>query len=233
MGVEAKMIEAQNRYELALAYLQFLTNDNTITDVKNFQSIDVSTQQQTEPYKNRDDYKWMQYNVKTMKKKIDFDNSDAYPMIGAQVEYGYNDDKFTVSDISDHDYYLGAVGLSYNIFSGGTIKAKKEKAKLEYQKTQHYLHYMEDGIKLEVAKNILTLEAKRKILAQKEKALSLSDEVLVQATEMYKNQLINMSNLLMQQANQQKASAEKILAKYEETIAAAKLKLSLGQSLKQ
>ena len=91
---------------------------------------------------------------------------------------------------------------------------------------------MKDGIKLEVEKNILTLKAKEKVLNQKIKAQKLSDEVLEQSSQMYKNHLINMSNLLMQQANQQKASAETIMAKYEKSLAAAKLKISLGESLK-
>jgi hypothetical protein len=41
-----------------------------------------------------------------------------------------------------------------------------------------------------------------------------------------------MSNLLMQQANQQKANAQTIMAKYEKSLAAAKLKISLGESVK-
>ena len=36
----------------------------------------------------------------------------------------------------------------------------------------------------------------------------------------------------MQQANQQKANAEMILAKFEESLAAGILKVSLGESLK-
>ena len=60
----------------------------------------------------------------------------------------------------------------------------------------------------------------------------MAEEVLKQSQEMYKNSLINMTNLPQQQANAQKAEAEAILSKYEETIAAAKLKLSIGKSLK-
>ena len=85
---------------------------------------------------------------------------------------------------------------------------------------------------MEVEKNLLTLKTKQKILAQKIKAQSLSDEVLEQSSEMYKNHLINMSNLLMQQANQQKAQAQTILAKYELSVAAGNLKISLGEKLK-
>ena len=91
---------------------------------------------------------------------------------------------------------------------------------------------MKDGIKLEVEKNLLNLKAKEKIFNQKIKANNLSDEVLEQSQELYKNHLINMSNLLLQQANQQKANAEMILAKYEKSLAAGILKISLGENLK-
>jgi len=235
MGVDSKMIEAQNRYDLAISYLKFLTSNNSITDVNSFKSIDIDTTSlqtlQNDANTNRDDFSWMKYNVDTMKTKIDFDSSDNYPTIGAQVEYGYNDDSFSNID-SDKDYYMGAVGLSYTLFDGSINSAKKQKARIQYNKTKYYLDYMEDGIKLEVEKNMLNLKTKKKIFIQKEKANNLASQVLEQSQEMYKNHLINMSNLLMQQANQQKANAEMIFAKFEETLAAGVLKISLGQSLK-
>jgi outer membrane protein TolC len=235
LDVDAKMIEAKNRYELALSYLRFLTNDSKITDVGEFKSIQYDTtslqDMQQKAQEQREDLSWMKYNTQTMKTKIAFDSAEKYPMVGAMLEYGYNDD--SANNIkSDKDYYLGAVGLSYTIFDGKITKTKEQKAKIQYNKTQYYFNYMKDGVKLEVEKNLLTLKTKQKILAQKIKAQSLSDEVLEQSSEMYKNHLINMSNLLMQQANQQKAQAQTILAKYELSVAAGNLKISLGEKLK-
>ena len=236
MGVDTKMIEAENRYALAISYLKFLTSDDTITDVDGFQNINIDTKSldtlKNKAHKNREDFKWMKYNKDTMKTKIEFDSAYKYPMIGAQVEYGFNDNTLNPIDATDHDYYMAAVGLSYTIFDGSVSSIKQQKAKIEHRKTLHYFEYMKDGISLEVEKNMLTLQSKEKILTQKLKALNLADEVLEQSQEMYKNHLINMSNLLMQQANQQKSSAETILAKYEKTLAAAALKISLGQTLK-
>ena len=235
MGVDSKMIEAKNRYDLAISYLKFLTSDTSITDVKNFKNIDIDIKSlnllQVNANKNRDDFSWMKYNVDTMKTKIDFDSANNYPMIGAQLEYGNNDDTFNPVD-TDHDYYLGAVGLSYTLFDGSLTSIKKQKAKIQYNKTKYYLEYMKDGIKLEVEKNMLTLQAKKKIFIQKQKAQNLAEQVLEQSREMYKNHLINMSNLLMQQANEQKANAAMIFAKYEETLASAVLQISLGENLK-
>ncbi len=235
MGVDANIIEAKNQFDLAISYLKFLTSDDTITDVDGFKNIEVDstalTALQEKAKENREDYKWMKYNADTMKAKIDFDSADKYPMVGAQVEYGYNDDSFTVLSAADHDYYLAAIGISYTLFDGKISSNKEEKAKIEYNKTLNYFEYMDDGIKLEVEKNLLTLNTKEKILNQKIKAQNLADEVLEQSSEMYKNHLINMSNLLMQQAASQKASAETIMAKYEKSLQAALLKISLGDSL--
>ncbi len=236
LGVDAKMLEAQNRYELALSYLKFLTSDSSITDVHSFEEILIGSSAlptlQNQAHQNREDFKWMKYNTDTMRTKIDFDGADLYPMIGAQLEVGNNDNSFDSFD-GKHDYYLGAIGLSYTLFDADISSIKKQKAKIAYKKTQHYFEYMKDGIALEVEKNMLTLQTKRKVLIQKKKAQNLSNEVLTQSEEMYKNHLINMSNLLMQQANQQKSSAETIMAKYEQSMAAATLKISLGQTLKK
>ncbi len=235
MGVDASMIESKNRYDLAISYLRFLTSDKDISDVAEFKNIENKItnikQLQQKAQENREDFSWMKYNTETLKAKIDLEKSENYPKIGAQMEYGYNDNQMNNID-SEHDYYMGAIALTYNIFDGFVNSSKKEKAKIEYKKTKYYYEYMKDGIKLEVEKNILTLDAKQKILNQKIKANNLSDEVLEQSQELYKNHLINMSNLLLQQANQQKANAEMILAKYEKSLAAGTLKVSLGESLK-
>ncbi|MEA3288799.1 MAG: TolC family protein, partial [Campylobacterota bacterium] len=134
LGVDSKMIEAQNSFELAISYLKFLTNNQKITDVSGFKNltVDISSLEklQLKALQNRDDFKWMEHNTNTMKAKIEFDSADKYPVIGAQVEYGYNKDSFTVLDAGDHDYYMAAVGLSYTIFDGAVTRSKEQKAKI-------------------------------------------------------------------------------------------------------
>jgi len=236
MQVEAKTIEAKNRFALAIAYLKFLTSDNKISDVGDFKSVSLHSNTintlKNKVYANRDDFQWMKYNTQTMKSKIDFENAAKYPTVGVQVEYGYDDDTFHINNLHEKDYYMGAIGISYTLFDGGVASKKVRQAKIIYNQIINNFEYMKEGIKLEIEKNILTLKAKEKVLTQKIKAQKLSDEVLEQSSQMYKNHLINMSNLLTQQANQQKASAETIMAEYEKSLAAAKLKISLGESLK-
>ena len=174
----------------------------------------------------------MEYNTQTMKKKVDFDSSDKYPTVGAHVEYGFNDDQFSID--GDHDYYLAAVGLSYNIFDGGLNKIKKERAQLDYLKTKNYHEMMQDGIHLQVEKSFLELQTKEKTLSEKIETGRMSEEILEETVEIYKNNLnfrTNMMYLLMGLQSMMTAQADVIMSEYEKTIAAAELQLSLGRSL--
>lgn len=234
MGVDSSLIEAYNRYELALAYLRFLTADSELSDVSSFKSIqNPRLAKETliqKSYQQRDDLLFMEYTTKTLQKNVALQEAYRYPTVGAQIEYGYNDNQLNNLDQSN-DYYVAALGLSYTLFDGSINSAKVEKAKITFKKMQYNKAYMKDAIALEIEKNILTLEAKSKIFDQKVKANILFEEVLEQSQELYKNHLINMSNLLLQQANQQKANAEMILAQYEKSLAAGTLKISLGENL--
>ena len=136
MGVDSKMIEAKNRYELAISYLKFLTSDNTITDVSSFKNINISetslSSLQNNAINKRDDFQYMKYNTDTMKINIDYEKSSKYPTIGGQVEYGFNDNNFAID--GNHDYYLTAIGLSYTLFDGDIASKKFKKLKLNINK---------------------------------------------------------------------------------------------------
>jgi outer membrane protein TolC len=229
--VNAKLIEANNAYQLALAYLRFLSSDETITDVGAFENVTVLTKESLETLKqdallNREDFKWMDYNVKTMHNKVGFESADQWPMIGLQAKYGFSDDRITTNN--EKSYYLVGVGLSYTLFDGGKTRADAQKAKVEYLQTKNYYEYMRDGIALDVEKNFLTYQAKKAVIIEKQKSKEFSEEVVEHTTEMYKNGLTPMANLLLKEADAAKARAELIQAKYDEAMAAAELRLALG-----
>ena len=230
--VDAKMIEAKNQYNLALAYLRFLTGNSDITDVKDFKVIispnsDLANLQQ-EALKNRNDVKWMAENVQTMKKKVKMDNSVNYPTAGVHLEYGFNDDTLSVS--GDKDYYLLAANITYNFIDAGK-QEELQKSKIQAQQTALYYQHMQNGIKVDVEQKLLDLQAKTSIIKVKIKNKDLAHTVLNQYKEMYKNGLVNIAILLMKQADAQKADAELIKAKYDQAIAAASLELAIGSSI--
>ena len=207
-SVVAKIEEAQTKFRLAIAYLQFLTDDKTITDVEDFVSFNIEDDYlellQDNALKSRDDYEWMKLNTQTMRTKIDFDGADNLPIVGGHLEYGINNDEMDFDTAKDHDYYVAAVGLTYSIFDGSVVKAKKQKAKIDYLKTKNYFEYMKNGISLEVKKNYLDYQTQKSTLEQKKKTQNMAEDILLETEKMFANNLkfrTNMMYLLMQLQN--------------------------------
>lgn len=232
LNINSKLLEAQNKFNLALAYLKFLTSNDTISDVKELEKISFDLKDKNELYtlalNNRDELKMQEINKSAMKKNIEVTKSSNYPTIYSHLEYGFNDDKLTLD--TDKDYYMALIGLNYTIFDG-TRSIKNEQSKIEYKKANLDYEKFKEYLKLELEKALLNLESKQKILIEKLEAKSLAQEVFNQSNLMYKNQLIAMTNLLEQEANLRKNEAELIVAKYENSLALAKLALVLGQDI--
>ena len=91
--------------------------------------------------------------------------------------------------------------------------------------------YMEEGIALEVERNYKNLMTKRAVIQQKAKAEELAESVLTKAKLMYRNGLINMTELLIKEADALKARAELIKARYDEAMSAAEFYLAVGNRL--
>jgi len=230
--VDAKIIEAKNKYNLALAYLRFLTGNSEITDVQDFRVI-ISPESdlnilQKEALKNRNDIKWMAKNVQTMQKKVKMDSNIKYPTAGLHLEYGQNNDQPTLD--RNKDYYLLAANITYNFINAGD-EENLQKSKIQANQTALYFKHMQNGIKVDVEQKLLNLRAKTSIIDVKIKNKDLAHTVLNQYKEMYKNGLVNIAILLMKQAESQKADAELIKAKYDQAIAAAELELAIGSSI--
>ena len=235
-SINVKLQEAQTKFKLAIAYLQFLTGDKNIDDVGEMQhfapSSDVLANEQENAIGKRDDYAYMDYNVKTIREKIKFDSSDSKAMVGAHVEYGFNDDSANLS--FNKDYYLLAVGLKYTLFDGGINSAKRQKAMVDFKQVENYQNYMKEGIALEVKQHYENLKTENKTLEEKMEVASMSKSVLHEINEVYDNNLkfrTNMMYLLMQLETMIKAQADVAMARYNKSIAEASLKLAVGESL--
>jgi outer membrane protein TolC len=233
--VDAMLTEAKSKYQLALAYLRFLTDDEEINGVGDFKIIIPQNanlkELQNIALKNRNDLKWMKSNLQTMQKKIKFDKADKYPMVGAHLEYGWNDNQL-INISSDKDYYVVAAGLKWNIFDKAT-SAKVEKSKIEANQIALYYGYMKKGIKLDVEQKYLNYKAKAAIVKEKITNKELAEEILKKYTYMYKQGMINLTILLLKEAEARKARAELIKARYDEALAAAKLKEAIGDLVKE
>ena len=233
-NINSQLLEAQNNFQLALAYLGFLSSDDSIKDVEELENIYFKFPNEEELYakalEHRDEVKMQNIQVNATKKNIEIANSSYYPSVYSHLEYGYNDDKVTVD--SDKNYYIAMIGISLTLFDN-TRSIEKQKNKIEYQKASLNEEKLKDAIKLELKKAILNLETKEKVLAQKIEAKDLANDILNQAKLQYKNQLISMTTLLQQEANFRKNEALLIQARYEKSLALASLNLILGKNIKE
>lgn len=232
LNINSTLTEAKNNFNLALAYLKYLTSNENITDVENLENIYFDLKNFDELYNNaletRDEIKMQNITIEANKKNIDVQKGSYYPTVFSHLEYGVNDDRFTAS--KDKDYYIALVGISLTLFDSSR-SAYLEKSKIEHLKSTLDYEKLKDGIKLELEKAILDYKAKQEILKEKIEAKNLAFEVLNQANLQYKNRLISMTTLLSQEANFRKSESMLINAKYENSLALAKLNLVLGQNL--
>jgi outer membrane protein TolC len=234
LNTNSKLKEAKNRVLLSHSYLSFLIGVE-IDDVKNFEDVNISEINlniaQKEAINKREDFKYIDLNSQSLKKEIKIKQSDYFPKIGAHIEYGYSNDK--LKDFNNtQDFYMATVGLNIKIFDL-TRESKIEQSRIKYNKIMLQKEQFKDAIKLEVKENYLNYLSQKEILSEKIKAQTLAEDILLKSQEMYKNKLIKMTDLLIQQASLQKARAQTIMTKFELTFTKAKLKLSLGKSLKE
>ncbi|WP_044418447.1 TolC family protein [Halarcobacter anaerophilus] len=234
LNVQSKLTEARNKFNIAIAYLKFLTSQDNISDVQALKMIicedfDYSTLYNT-AISNRDDLKIVKEQEKSMEKNVQLSNSSYYPNIYSYLEYGFNDDKITFD--SNKDYYMGMLGIKYTLFDN-TRSIDKQKSKILLNKTALGLNHLKDAIKLDVQKALLNLKAKRKTFKEKKEAKQLANEVLEQSKLMYKNQLIPMTELLKQEAIYRENEASLIMANYELSLALARVNLVSGKSLRE
>ena len=234
LNVNSKLIEAQNNFDLALAYLRFLTSNENISDVGEIENLYFSLENQEELYKKalekRDEVALQNISIKANEKNIDIEKSAYYPQVFTHLEYGVNDDKFTTS--KDKDYYMALLGISLTIFDGSR-SALLEKAKLEELKAKLDFLKLKDGIKLELEKALLDYKSKQAVLKEKLEAKELANEVLNQAKLQYKNRLISMTTLLNQETNFEQSQTMLLAAIYENSLALGKLNLVLGENIKK
>ncbi|MGB1227455.1 MAG: TolC family protein, partial [Poseidonibacter sp.] len=209
-----------------------LTSNDKITDVKELKNIKIDNLDFNTLYKNalvnKNDLKMQKINTKIRKKNIEVSNSQFYPSVYSHLEYGFNDDKFTLSN--EKDYYNAVIGLKYTIFDN-TRNAEKEKKKIQYKKATLDYEKLKDYTKLQLQKVLLEFNSKQKVLKQKKEEVLLANDIYEQSMLMYKNHLIAITNLLEQEANLREKKAQLILAKYEKSLAKANIALISGSNL--
>merc|ERR1711879_906819 len=146
LNVQSNVTQAHNKFDIAIAYLKFLTSNENIEDVQGLKLFSTSTNNFETLYKqaisNRDDLKMLNYSKQGMQKNIHLNKSSYYPSIYSHLEYGFNDDKITFDN--DKDYYIGLLGIKYTLFDNKRAK-DLEKSQIQLNKTLLNLNQLKDA----------------------------------------------------------------------------------------
>src|SRR5690606_11059574 len=172
LNIESQLLQAQNNFDLSIAYLKFLSSNEKIKDVEDLKSLEFTLNEFEKLYEiallNRDEKALQNIEIEANSKNIKAKQGSYYPTIFSRLEYGYNDNNFTAS--SNKDYYMAFLGVNLTLFDQNR-SSQLEKSKLELLKAKLDMQKLDDGIKLELREAILNLNSKQKPVETNSKSL--------------------------------------------------------------
>jgi outer membrane protein TolC len=134
------------------------------------------------------------------------------PELGAFGEYGSADDVF-LNEFFDKDAYTVGVQMKWNLFNGGVDEANLEKAKVQRMMVRDQVELAKKGIALK-AKKLKTevLSANADIRSYK-KQLRFARKVYENYSARYKEGIVSISDVLIQQSKELEVLLKLLTAK--------------------
>jgi len=179
---------------------------------------------------NRAELKQMDLSKALSSMNVNMARADFLPVVGLSYSYSKSGNDLDLYDDWD-DSYMVAVGLSYDLFRGGTRFSKVRQARIAERQTNYGYEALRDGIQLEVEQVYLRLmEAEKNILSQ-EKTVGQAEEAARLAKIQFREGTITNLQANQIQINLTAAKANYLQALFNYTLAEASIKKAIGDSL--
>lgn len=161
---------------------------------------------------------------------VNMARSDFLPMLALSWSYSkFGDDTGDFSDWDESN--MLALGVSYNLFSGGTRWSKVQQAKIARKQADYGYEALKDAIMLDVEQNYLKLlEAENNINSQ-QKTVTQAEEASRLAKIQYREGTITNLQANQIQISLTAAKANYLQALFSYTLAQAGIKRAVGESL--
>ena len=150
--------------------------------------------------------------LKISKMNIKANEANFLPEVGAFAEYGSADDHI-FNDFADKDFYTVGVQAKWNLFNGGADKANLEKAKLNYLKVQEQVRLAKLGIALKAKKLKTEILSANSDINNYKKQLKLAKRVYENYNTRYKEGMVAISDVLIQQSKELQVILQLLTAK--------------------
>ena len=219
LEVQAHRAEAQSMHnqaklnkELAYQFLSFLLNKevSTIKLVRDMAPMPPVNKRELEA--NNIDIQKALLGLEISKMAVEAQEGNFRPEIGAFGEYGSADNVF-MNDFFDKDSYTFGVQMKWNLFNGGVDEANLEKAKVQRMMVRDQVQLAKKGIALQ-AKKLKTevLSANADIRSYK-KQLKFARKVYENYSARYKEGIVSISDVLIQQSKELEVLLKLLTAK--------------------
>ncbi|MCF7923382.1 MAG: TolC family protein [Candidatus Marinimicrobia bacterium] len=230
--------QAENGVTMATAGLKMLLGLDSktsieLTDELAYTPGDFDLEQlKVKALMDRPELQQMNLSKSLSSMNVNMARSSFLPMLA--LSYSYSKAGNDLDLYSDwNDSYMVAVGLSYDLFKGGTRFSKVRQARIAQRQVEYGFEALKDAILLDVEQAYLRLnEAEKNILLQ-QKTVGQAEEAARLAKLQYREGTITNLQANQVQINLTAARANYLQAMYNYTLAKASIKKAIGESLHQ
>ena len=208
LEVQARRAEAETMYnqavlnrQLAYQFLSFLLNRevSSIKDVSSY--APMPKVRLADIYRDNIDIRKALLGLEISRMAVKAEKSSYLPTLGGFGEYGSADNQF-MQNFKEHDEYTIGLQLNYNLFNGGSDKAKIEKAKVKNMQVQTQVELAKKGIALKVKQlqtEILSLDSD---VRSYKKQYAFARRVYENYNARYKEGVVSISDVLIKQSKE-------------------------------
>jgi outer membrane protein len=218
LGIEQKLLEANNNHDLAKSYFNFLINqplDNELEIDENVTYVneDIKLEElEIIALKNREELNQLKSLLDIAEKTTGAVKSSYYPGLFLAVDYGFQGEKYKFN--SDDDYWMASLVLNWNLFNGMKDKAKAEKAEIEAKKNMVQLQELQNKIRLQIRETHKNLIVSQRIIETVTQQLFSSEKSFNIIKKKYAEGLTSQIEYLDAQNQLIQSQISKILAEY-------------------
>jgi len=204
--------QAKLNRDLAYQFLEFLLNRN-VKSIKLMNDMAPMPKITAKMLAARNiDIQKAKLGLKISKMAIKAQEANFLPEVGGFAEYG-SADNHIFNDFADKDFYTVGVQAKWNIFNGGADKANLEKAKLNYLKVQEQVRLAKRGIALKAKKLKTEILSANTDIYNYKKQLRLAKRVYENYSTRYKEGMVSISDVLIQQSKELEVLLKLLTAK--------------------
>jgi outer membrane protein len=228
---EELLIAADNAVKIAESNLNILLQRNLIEEVKVESEIPVTTletsfdQSLTTAMETRQEIRTAKLQIDNSEKGITISRSAFMPNLAATYAYERTGED---TNTNDYDTWKAGIGLSWNLFAGGSSYWNYNKSKYMNLKAGYLLESLKNLVTLEVKNSYLNIEEALSRLKVAETAITQAEELARIQKDRYNLQVATTTDVLDAQTLLLRAKNNYITARADHARAMAALRASMG-----